>query len=234
MSDFSVGDILYILSTWALPAVIAITMHEAAHGYVAWRLGDDTAFRRGRVSLNPLKHIDPFGTVFMPLLLLFSLGVVFGYAKPVPVRFDRLERPKQDMVWVAAAGPIANLMLAFVCAVLIHVGSTAPGIYGTWIVTNLYNGIWVNLLLAVFNMIPLPPLDGGRVAVGMLPMPLAARLARIERLGMFILLGALLLLPWLIQSVSGIYFNPFLWLVLGPVEWLHDLVVNVTGLSGIL
>ena len=187
---------LYDLSTWVLPLVIAITFHEAAHGFVAHRLGDDTAFRLGRVSFNPLKHIDPFGTVILPgILLLSHAPFLFGYAKPVPVNFRNLKHPKLDMVWVALAGPATNIVLALAAALAFHALRLAPANIAQWIADNLKNAFLINIVLAIFNMLPIPPLDGGRVAVGLLPKVLAVPLARLEPFGMLILIGLLILLP---------------------------------------
>ena len=218
---------LYRLSTWALPVLAAITLHEAAHGFVAWRLGDDTAKRLGRVTFNPLKHVDPIGTVVVPGLLVVASPIVFGWAKPVPVNFARLGDPRRDMVWVAAAGPAVNLALAVASAALIHAALLLPG--ADWLTRNLVNAVVVNLVLAVFNMLPLPPLDGGRVAVGLLPGPLAAPLARLERFGLFLILGVLFVLPWLGAELGlDLYVLP--WLVGAPVEFLFRAIVGAVGL----
>jgi Zn-dependent protease len=187
---------LYDLSVWVIPLVIAITFHEAAHGFVAHRLGDNTAWQLGRVSFNPLRHIDPFGTVLLPAMLLFAHSpFLFGYAKPVPVNFRNLNNPKLDMVWVALAGPVTNILLALAAAAAVHALPFVPATSAQWIADNLKNAILINAVLAVFNMMPIPPLDGGRVAVGLLPRPLALALARLEPFGMLILIGILILLP---------------------------------------
>lgn len=222
---------VYLLSSWVLPVLIAITLHEAAHGYVAWKLGDPTAKNAGRVTANPFKHVDPVGTLLLPgLLLLVRAPFLFGFAKPVPVDFSRLRHPKRDMIWVALAGPGSNVLLALLSALLIWLGSLVPGALGLWIVSNLENSIIINLLLAVFNLFPLPPLDGGRVAVGLLPRSLSWRLARLERFGLFILLGLLFIAPMLLGKI-GISFDPFYWFVLVPVQGLYDFLKTITGLA---
>ena len=181
-----------------LPLVIAITFHEAAHGFVAHRLGDNTAWQLGRVSFNPFKHIDPFGTLILPGVLLLSHSpFLFGYAKPVPVNFRNLNHPRLDMVWVALAGPATNILLALAAAAAFHALPLAPANSAQWIADNLKNALIINVVLAIFNMLPIPPLDGGRVAVGLLPRFLAAPLASLEPYGMLILIGALILLPLL-------------------------------------
>ena len=220
----------FTAAIWILPVLFAITLHEAAHGWVAWRLGDDTARALGRVSFNPLRHIDPFGTVLMPALLLFASGgrMMFGFAKPVPVDFSRLRQPRRDMVLVAAAGPGSNILLAVISALLIHGTVLFEADAQRWILHNLVNSVWINLLLAVFNMLPLPPLDGGRVAVGLLPPELARQLARIERAGMIIILAALFILPW-IGGKMGLDLNIFRWLIGEPTAYLMDLVFSLTG-----
>lgn len=199
---------LWTASTWVIPVLTAITLHEAAHGYVAERFGDDTARRLGRVSMNPLRHVDPFGTVILPILLLLSkTGFLFGYAKPVPVNFRNLNNPRRDMVFVAAAGPAINLLMALIAAFLYHGLDLFSPRVAIWLLANIGNAIQLNVMLAVFNMLPIPPLDGGRVAVGLLPDVLAYPLARLERTGIFIVIGLLMLLPWA-AAQAGIDFNP--------------------------
>ena len=191
-------DFLNIVSIWLLPVLIAVTFHEAAHGYVARMLGDETASRLGRVSLNPLRHIDPFGTIILPaLLLLASSPFLFGYAKPVPVNFRALRNPRSGMVLVAAAGPAMNIALAIIAALSFHLLVYLPATVAQWTALNLRNAIVINAVLAVFNLFPLPPLDGGRIAVGILPNVLARPLARLEPYGMVILIGLIILLPLL-------------------------------------
>ena len=186
----------YDLSVWVLPLVLAITFHEAAHAFVAHRLGDNTAWQLGRVSFNPIRHIDPLGTLILPAMLLFAHSpFLFGYAKPVPVNFRKLNNPRLDMVWVALAGPATNILLALVAALAFHALPLVPASSAKWVADNLKNALVINAILAVFNMLPIPPLDGGRVAVGLLPRPLAMPLARLEPFGMLILIALLILLP---------------------------------------
>lgn len=225
-------NLAYQISTWILPALIAITLHEAAHGFVAWQLGDDTAKRLGRVTFNPLKHVDPFGTVVLPAMLLLASGgrMMFGFAKPVPVDFARLRKPRRDMVLVAAAGPGINIVMAVIAAGAVTLIPALPNGALEWIGYNLFNAVWLNVLLAVFNMLPVPPLDGGRVAVGLLPDFLAVPLSRLEPYGFFIILGVVFVLP-LLGSTVGVNLGVMEWLVIGPAEFLSRLIFSWVGFS---
>jgi Zn-dependent protease len=219
----------YDLSVWVLPLVFAITFHEAAHGFVAHRLGDNTAWQLGRVSFNPVRHIDPFGTLILPAMLLFAHSpFLFGYAKPVPVNFRNLNHPKLDMVWVALAGPITNIVLALAAGLALHALPWAPAGSAQWIFDNLKNALLINAVLAVFNMMPIPPLDGGRVAVGLLPRPLSVPLARLEPFGMMILIGLLILLP-LAGSQFGLNLDVISAILRTLTGYVIQAVLLVTG-----
>lgn len=186
-----ISNLIQTVLIYALPVIFAITVHEAAHGYVARYFGDETATIMGRVTLNPMKHIDPIGTILMPLLLYFATSgaFLFGYAKPVPVNFGRLRHPKRDMIWVALAGPASNFAQAILWALLL-VGLVAAGIDETFFIKMAQGGVLVNLVMWAFNLFPLPPLDGGRVLAGLLPNgPAQNFLARIEPFGFFIVMG---------------------------------------------
>jgi Zn-dependent protease len=222
---------IQMATVWILPVILAVTLHEAAHGFAAHRLGDDTAWRQGRVSLNPLNHIDPFGTILLPAILLLSHSpFLFGYAKPVPVNYRALRKPRRDMVLVALAGPAANVAMALVAALLFHLLHLVPAAGQAWVVRNLYNALQLNIVLAVFNMLPLPPLDGGRVAVGLLPRALGNELAKVERYGMLILIGCLFLLPVLGQGL-GVDLDLFSRLIAVPANAIIEAIITVTGNS---
>ena len=225
-----IAGLVYEVSVWIVPILIAVTFHEAAHGYVAWKLGDDTAYRLRRVSFNPFRHIDVFGTILLPAALLFMSGgrIMFGYAKPVPVNFSRLNSPRRDMVLVALAGPVTNLALAFISALLFHFVELFPDDASIWLAETLRRSLLLNLVLAVFNMLPLPPLDGGRVAVGLLPRQLALPLAKLERFGMLILILLLFALPTL-SGQLGMRVNFFDTVIWPPVELLYNLVIVLAG-----
>ena len=220
---------LYDVSVWVLPLIIAITFHEAAHAFAARRLGDNTAYDLGRVSFNPFKHIDPFGTVLLPgILLLSHAPFLFGYAKPVPVNFRNLRSPRLGMVWVALAGPATNIGLALLAALAFHALPLAPAETAKWLADNLKNALIINVLLAVFNMLPIPPLDGGRVAVGLLPDVLAYPLSRLEPWGMMILIGVLIVLP-LAGSQFGLNLDVISSLVRTSTGYVIRLLLVLTG-----
>jgi Zn-dependent protease len=188
-------NLVQMIAVYAVPVIFAITVHEAAHGYVAKHFGDLTAYAQGRVSLNPLRHIDPFGTVILPLILLAvsklsgGAGILFGWAKPVPVNFSNLRRPKRDMLWVAAAGPISNFAMALFWALMVKIGISASGSYFALPLAMMgAAGVFINVILMVLNLMPLPPLDGGRILVSLLPHRWAYWVARIEPYGFLILI----------------------------------------------
>ncbi len=219
----------YDVSVWVLPLVIAITFHEAAHGFVAHQLGDKTAWELGRVSFNPLKHIDPFGTLVLPAMLLLAHSpFLFGYAKPVPVNFRALRNPRIGMVLVALAGPATNIALALFAAAAFHLLTFVPASAAQWVADNLKNALVINVVLAIFNMLPIPPLDGGRVAVGLLPRWLGIPLSRLEPYGMLILIGFLIVLP-LAGSQFGLNLDVISTILRTSTGYLIRLLLVVTG-----
>lgn len=227
--DFS--STIYTASTWVVPILIAITFHEAAHAYTAWKLGDDTAYRLGRVTFNPFKHVDPFGTILLPALLFLTRApFLFGWAKPVPVAFGRLGNPRRDTALVALAGPLTNLALALLSAVLLRVAPLLPEAIAPWLARTIYQSILLNLILAIFNMLPIPPLDGGRVVTSMLPPVLAKPFAKLERYGLLILLGIVFFLPMLGRQI-GADLNLFRWAVGIPLRWLTPIFLSIAGIG---
>ena len=222
-------EVIYLATIWALPVIIAVTFHEAAHGFVAHLLGDDTAWRLGRVSFNPLKHIDPFGTILLPgILLLARSPFLFGYAKPVPVNFRALRWPRLGMVLVAAAGPAMNIALAVLSALSFHIVGYLPATSAQWLADNLKNALILNVLLAVFNLFPLPPLDGGRILVGILPKALASPVARLEPYGLLILIVLLIVLPML-GAQLGINLSIASRLLAVSTSAIIDTILHITG-----
>jgi len=205
-----IDQLIQTITIAAIPILFAITLHEAAHGYVARHFGDMTAYQQGRISLNPLRHIDPVGTILLPILTLMLGGILFGWAKPVPVNFSALRRPKQDMLWVALAGPASNLAMALGWAVLYKLTWMFPDNYFAEPLLEMANiGIKINVVLMVLNLLPLPPLDGGRVAVSLLPHRQAYQLSRIEPYGMFILIFLAItpILGWVLSPLIGMVYQ---------------------------
>lgn len=225
MNDFIA--LIISASTWVVPVLFAVTLHEAAHGFAAKLFGDDTAQRLGRLSLNPIRHIDPVGTILIPgLLLITGAPFLFGYAKPVPVAFHRLHPQRLGVIGVAIAGPLTNIALAIVSILLVvWLPSFTPAV-NDWLGTMLNQSIWLNCILAVFNMLPIPPLDGGRVLTAISPLPIARVLARMEKTGMILLIGLVFLLPY-VTAKLGIDLPVFQWLVIDPASALVEFLVMV-------
>ena len=202
------------IAIYALPVIFAITVHEAAHGYAARYFGDMTAHLAGRISLNPIKHIDPFGTILVPALMMMAGGILFGWAKPVPVDFSRLRNPKRDMLWVAAAGPASNLVMAILWVFALKFSGGLPSYIGVPLELMAQAGVMINVVLMVLNLLPLPPLDGGRIAVSLLPHDLAYRYAKVERYGFIILIVLLF------TGVLSRILEPLIYGVITFISWL--------------
>lgn len=216
----NIDALIQTIALAAIPVLFAITLHEAAHGYAARHIGDLTAYAQGRISLNPFRHIDPIGTVLLPLLTLFVGGILFGWAKPVPVNFAALRRPKQDMLWVALAGPAANLFMALFWGLMMQLAIMNPTNYFAEPLIGMADiGVTINVILLVLNLLPLPPLDGGRIAVSLLPHRQAYKLSRIEPYGMVILI---------LLAVVPVGDRPILsWILMPPVKLLVQVIETI-------
>ncbi len=211
-----IAEIIQTVSLYALPVLFAITVHEAAHGYAARHFGDNTAAMLGRVTLNPMRHIDPVGTILMPLVLYFATSgaFLFGYAKPVPVRFGNLRHPKRDMVWVALAGPGSNLVMGLLWGILLYV-LLGAGVSEPFFLKMCQGGVLVNVVMFAFNMFPLPPLDGGRILVGLLPYRQAELVSRVEPWGFFIVMALVIM-----NVISTLWMQPVMALTYGFLKIL--------------
>jgi Zn-dependent protease len=223
----SFNEIVQTIATHALPVLLAITLHEAAHGYVAKLFGDNTAWAMGRVTLNPMAHIDPLGTLLMPLVLYLATNgnFLFGYAKPVPVDFGRLRHPKRDMIWVALAGPLANLLQAVLWVVALYLLSGFE-VEERFFLEMAKAGVLTNLVMFAFNLFPIPPMDGGRIVVGLLPWRLAVGFAQVERFGFFIVMGLVLL-----GVVNALWMHPIMNASMFSIQWLLQPLANVLQLT---
>ena len=214
----NLDQLIQTIALAAIPVLFAITLHEAAHGYVARHFGDMTAWQQGRISLNPMRHIDPVGTILLPLLTLWMGGILFGWAKPVPVNFGNLRSPKKDMLWVALAGPASNIVMTLGWALFAKIALAFPeNYYSAPLLEMAMIGIKINVVLAALNLLPLPPLDGGRIAISMLPHRQAYQLSRIEPYGMFILIF--------------LAVTPVLWWILSPLmNVMYAVIQSIFGL----
>ncbi len=211
---------IYSILLWVIPVLVAVILHEVAHGYIAYKLGDDTAKNHGRLSLNPIKHIDIMGTIIVPLILLVSSSVIFGWAKPVPVNFSKLRNPKRDMAFVAAAGPAINIIIAIISALLLNLFNIK--IFEIMLV----NTIILNVTLALFNLIPIPPLDGSKIVTSLLPPKYAIKFYQLEKYGLGIVIFFIFILPYL-GSILGLNLDLIGFILIKSVRFLTSIILNI-------